>query len=107
MRLSLAEWLALNVPSEIEAIKKRGGLNDHDLMWLQQTENDDPNDFCILNVLLRADSLILFPTDSFNHKSAILVFRKAIALMSFFPGGVRLFGYHFCSEIIGYVSKED
>lgn len=96
--------LAHNVPRFIRHIKNRGGVNDEEFAWLKSEEEsiDYP-----LGVVMRADEYLLYPKNEKVFKQGLFVLVKALAIMSFIPDGVRLFGLHFCSQTEDFVSKED
>lgn len=103
---ALQRFLVESVPAEITAIEARGGINDLDIAWLHQEENDDVKDFRFANVLARGDAFLLYPQDEAILRQSLLVLRKAIAVMAFFPGGVRVFGYHFSTGINGFTQPD-
>jgi hypothetical protein len=91
-----------NVPRFISHIKSRG-LSEEEWHWLQ-CEEENAN--YPLHVINHADRYLFYPRDEeiFNHGLLVLV--KAIAIMSFIPEGVRIFGLHFCSEIDNFVAED-
>lgn len=96
--------LAHNVPRFIKHIKDRGGVSDEEFLWLkcEEESSDYPSE-----VILRADEYLLYPKNEKTFNKGLFVLVLALAIMSFFPGGVRLFGLHFCSQTEDFVSKED
>jgi len=76
----LSELLLTAVPLHIQAMQESGGLTPDRLQWLQSPAVQD--------VMERADVTILFggTAEGFNTLA------KAIALLSFVPGGITLFG---------------
>lgn len=98
-----ADFMRSFITPEIAAIAARGGMNQQDFDWLTQDVNDDKDDLRPLNVLCRADEWLLYP----KSIDGVLVFRKVIALLSFFPCGCRLFGFHFDSTIPGYFAIDE
>jgi hypothetical protein len=104
---SMQEFLRCEVPKEIQAVLNRGGVNDRDWAWLQQDNNDDPNDYRPINVLMRADSCLLYPRDAKVLHQSLLVFRKTITILSFVSGGVRLFGLRFDAKLDGFVERDE
>lgn len=101
---SMQSLLAHNVPRFIEHIKARGGVSDEEFRWLQcEEENPEyPSE-----VILRADEYLLYPKNEKIFAHGLFVVTLTLAIMSFFPGGVRFFGLHFCSEIEDFVVAED
>jgi hypothetical protein len=93
-----------NVPRFIKHIKDRGGVSNEEFRWLQCEEEspDYPSE-----VILRADEYLLYPKNKKIFMHGLFVLTLALAIMSFFPGGVRFFGLHFSSEIEDFVVVED
>ena len=94
--------LCHNVPRFVAHIKARG-LKEEEWHWLQ-CDKEDIN--YPMHLLLQADKYLFYPKDdqTFNHALFVLV--KAIAIMAFIPGGVRVFGLHFCSEFENFVNDK-
>lgn len=84
-----------NVPKYIEHIKSRGGVSSEELQWLH-SEEDNPA--YPEGMLARADEYLLYPSSEKKFEEGLFVLVLALAIMSFFPGGVEVFGLHFCSE---------
>lgn len=105
--LAIQRFLVETVPDEMREIAARGGISDRDLAWLQQPINDDPNDERPLNILMRADHYLLYPSNKKVFLRSLLIFRKVIAIMGFHPGGVRVFGWRFDAEIDGFIRNEN
>ena len=103
---AIKEFLRREVPTEIQAVLDRGGVNDRDMDWLQQEENDDPKDDRPFNVLMRADEYLLYPDTTEKQTRGLLVFRKTIAIMAFVGCGVRLFGLRFSIQSEGFVDED-
>lgn len=95
--------LAHNVPRFIEHIKNRGGVTNEEFSWL--TCDEDCPDYPEA-VLMRADEYLLYPSNTTKFKKGMFVLTLTLAIMSFFPGGVKVFGLHFCSELENFVSDE-
>lgn len=104
VQLAIQSLLAHNVPRFIKHIKDRGGVSEEEFRWLQCEEDssDYPGE-----VMQRADEYLLYPKNYETFKQGVLVLTKTLAIMSFFPGGVRLFGLHFCDQIKNFVIWED
>lgn len=101
---SVQNLLVHNVPRFIKHIKDRGGVSGEELRWLQcEEENADYP----MDVILRADEYLLYPKDEKIFMHGLFVLTLTLAIMSFFPGGVRFFGLYFCSEIEDFVVAED
>ena len=96
--------LAHNVPRFIKHIKDRGGVTDEELRWLQCEEETPghPNE-----VMMRADEYLLYPKNYETFEKGLFVLTKALAIMAFLPGGVWIFGLHFCSEITDFFTYEN
>lgn len=96
--------LAHNVPRFVKHIKDRGGVSDEEFRWLQcEEENSDyPGE-----VILRADEYLFYPKNQETFRKGLFVLTKTLAIMSFFPDGVRIFGLHFCDRIENFMNKED
>ena len=99
-------WMKRNVPPEVKAIQLRGGPNAIDMAWLFQ-DNSDGNQYSPMDVIARADECLMYPKTKEIAEKSYLVLRKTVALMAFAPGGIRIFGYRFCSEIDGFVDKDE
>lgn len=104
---SIRDFLRVEVPREIQAVIDRGGVNDIDWAWLTQEINDDLQDLRPLNILMRADEYLLYPNNAEKHVNGLLIFRKAISLLAFVPGGIRVCGLHFSVENNGFVEQEE
>lgn len=100
------DFLRVEVPREMQAIIDRGGVNDLDWEWLRQEINGDRSDLRPLNVLARADEFLLYPSNADIATQAFLVLRKSISIMAFVPGGVRVFGLHFSSNLPKFVEVD-
>lgn len=87
MTRSLSEFLAVAVPAQIENLEQTAGPTLHDFQSL--------GDFA--TVLGEKGDILLFGGGKagFQQKLANDLAR-AIAIMSYTPGGVRVFGLHFC-----------
>lgn len=94
-----------NVPRFIKCISKRGGVNQAEWQWLQH--GDDLSIEHPKGIMARGDEYLLYPKNEKIFKQGLFVLVKAIAIMSFIPGGVHIFGLHFCSEIDNFVLVED
>lgn len=103
MSILLQDFLRVNVPPEIQAVLDRGGVNDRDWAWLQQ---DSDTEETPLNIIMRADEYLLFPSNREKQQKGLLIFRKTVTILAFVPGGVRLFGLHFSPSIPGYVEPD-
>ncbi len=103
-QVQLCQLLSHNVPRFIEHIKYRGGVSEEEFRWLRCEEEspDYPGE-----VILRADEYLLYPKNEKIFNKGLFVLVKALAIMSFFPGGVKIFGLHFCSEVGSFVVRED
>lgn len=100
----LQNLLTYNVPRFIQHIKDRGGVSDEEFRWLQCEEEDPdyPNE-----IFLRADEYLLYPKDEKTFMHGLFVLTLALALMSFFPGGVTFLNLRFESQTENFVSRED
>ncbi|MBD2492493.1 hypothetical protein [Aulosira sp. FACHB-615] len=117
----LIQWRSLlhhNVPRFVKHIKDRGGVSNEEWEWLhfhepqpddhkkwKQWHKDDAN--YPQGVLARADEYLLFPKNRQVFEQGLFVLVRALAIMAFVPGGVRMVGLHFCSEIDNFVVDED
>lgn len=109
-----------NVPRYIKYFHDCGGVDEDEWKWLnygyeepwgyprcsiyneeQQKESVDPNH--PHGVLAKADELLLFPKDYATFRNSLFVLVKALAIMSFIPGGVRFGNAIFNSQIDSYV----
>lgn len=72
--------------------------------WLQCTDDnpDYPGE-----LLARADEYLLYPKNEEVFNQGLFVLVKTLAIMAFIPGGVRVFGLHFYSEIDNFFAIED
>lgn len=100
----ILQILAHNVPRFIAHIKKRGGVSDEEMCWLQCTI-DSPE--YPEGLLARADEYLLYPKDEETFNKGLFVLVLTLAIMSFVPGGVRCFDLHFSSEIDSFITVED
>lgn len=91
--------LTYNVPRFVKCIRDRGGVGDDELRWLQ-CEEDSPD--YPMGLFARADEYLLYPSNSQAFEKGLFVLTLALAIMSFFPGGIRVFGLEFSSEIEGF-----
>ena len=94
-----------NVPRFIGHIKQFGGVKLEEWEWLQCSDNLSPEN--PEGVIARADSYLLYPKNEETFKQGLFVLVKAIAIMSFVPGGIHIFGFHFSSEIDDFVLVEE
>jgi hypothetical protein len=103
--MDITSFLRQEVPKEIQAVFDRGGVNDRDWAWVMQEENDDIKDLRPLNILMRADEYLLYgsPDKMFQGWQ---IFCKAITILSFISGGVRIFDLHFSATIEGFVEED-
>ena len=82
------------MPIYIDYIKTRGGVSDEEFVWLR-CEDENP-DYPI-HMLNAADDLLLYPKKIAVFEKSMFVLTLTLAIMAFFPGGVRMFGLEFCS----------
>lgn len=91
----LQAFLLHNVPRFIEHIKDRGGVSDEEFQWLQcQSESPDHPE----GLFMRADEYLLYPKDEKTLEKGLFVLTLCLALLSFFPGGVRVFNLDFVAH---------
>lgn len=95
---TLKNELIHNVPRFIEHIKKRG-LKEQEISWLKSPEVEE-----ILNF---SDKYILYPKDKKTFEEGLFVLVKAIAILSFCPYGVTIFGIRFDSNLNNYYEEID
>jgi hypothetical protein len=100
-----------NVPRFIAHIKNRGGVSEEEWLWIQSEEYTNPE--VPQGMLAMADKYLLLANKYQKHLSAakyldkgLFVLVKAIAILSFCPGGVHLFDLYFSSDIKGFVREE-
>lgn len=100
----MQSFLAHNVPRFVAHISERGGVTNDELAWLQceKEKPDYPQE-----IFARADEYLFYPKDEKTFNQGLFVLTLALAIMSFIPGGVHVFGLHFCSEIDNFVCVED
>lgn len=89
----MQELLAHNVPRFIKHIRDRGGVSDEEARWLNSAEYTNPD--CLQGMLAQADRYLLQPKKQKNFQKGLFVLTLALAIASFDPGGVSLFGLHF------------
>lgn len=99
-RSQMRSLLAHNVPRFIQRIKDRGGPNDEEFQWLKCEEESADYPMELMN---RADELLLYPATMEVFEKSLFVLVLALAIMSFFPTGVEVFGLRFCSEIEDFI----
>ncbi|WP_373529662.1 hypothetical protein [Nostoc sp.] len=99
----LKNLLHNNVPRFIEHIKARGGVTTDEWRWLHCT---DESPYYPEYILARADEYLLYPKDDYHFLDGLFVLVLAMAIMSFVPGGVRLFGLHFDMRIENFVEVD-
>ena len=80
----MRELLAHNVPRFVKHIKDKGGVSD---------EYTNPD--CLQGMLAQADKYLLQPKNKKYFQKGLFVLTLALAITSFAPGGVSLFGLHF------------
>jgi hypothetical protein len=102
MKIPFQPLLEYNVPRFIEHIKKRGGVTDAELLWLQCEDEDVTYP---LEMITRADEYLLYPRSQEIFDKSLFTLVKALAIMSFIPGGVRFLNLHFCSEIENFYAN--
>lgn len=95
--------LAHNVPRFIQHISDKGGVSKEEMRWLQ-CEEESPD--YPMNLILRADEYLLYPKNEEVRKKGFFVLTLTLAIMSFIPGGIRVFGLHFCSEVENFVFED-
>ncbi|ALF52235.1 hypothetical protein ACX27_04215 [Nostoc piscinale CENA21] len=103
--LQMRVLLYHNVPRFIACIKSRGGVKPEEWEWLQyskDTSTEHPE-----GIMARADEYLVCPNSVEKFKKGLSVLVKAIAIMSFVPGGIHTFGLWFSPEIDGFVVIED
>ncbi len=74
--------------------------------WTKLREENKP-EFYAQGMIEQADSLLLHPKDEATFKASIFTLVKAIAILSFCPGGIYIFGMHFSPELKGFVESDD
>ena len=102
--LGMRSLLHHNVPKFIQHIAQRGGVNTEEMQWIG-CEEDNPD--YPMSLILRADEYLLYPKSEKAFEKGLFVLVKALAIMSFVPEGVRIFGLQFCSQIDNFVAFED
>lgn len=90
-----------NVPKFINHIKQRGGVQDSEWEWLR-SDTGETLDY----IIERADETLLYPKNKETFDKAIFILVKALAIMSFISGGVRICGLHFSPDISEFVENE-
>lgn len=93
-----------NVPRFIVHILKRGGVSDNEWQWIQR-EDEEPD--CLAGLIFRADEYLLYPKNQKTFEQSLFVLVKGLAIMSFIPGGIRIFGLRFCSQVEDFVEMEE
>ncbi len=101
--LLMQRLMARNVPRFIAHIKEKGGVSEEEWRWLICTD-DNPNYPEAL--LMRADEYLLYPKDNQLFQKGLFVLVKAIAIMSFCPGGIKFLGLRFSHVIENFVIIE-
>lgn len=94
-----------NVPRFIAHIKAKGGVSEEEWQWLRHEDDDDPTHF--QGILARADEYLLYPKTEEIFKKSLFVLVLGLAIMSFIPGGICVFGLIFSSEIEGFVKLDE
>ncbi len=102
--IQIRSLLHHNVPRFIACIKQRGGVSADEWTWLQCQENSPDYPEGIFN---EADRYLMYPKNMKIFKQGLSVLTRAVAIMSFIPGGIHLLNLHFCSEIDNFVAIED
>lgn len=102
-KFDLQSLLISNVPRFIQHIKSKGGVSDEEFHWLQ-CEEDSP-DYPV-GLFMRADEYLLYPLSEAHFQKGLFVLTLTLAIMSFFPGGVKIFGLCFSSKIENFVDYE-
>lgn len=88
----LPDTLAVAVPLWILRLHERGGVTPEDFRRI--AIELDP-------ILERADALLLYRGKEAKKGEIAQAFNKlaeGIAILSFVPGGIRIFGSHYCAE---------
>ncbi len=99
----LPHLLRHNVPRFVEHIRARKGVSEEEWAWVRcDNEGIDYPE----GILSRADEYLLYPKDEETFKKGLFTLVKLLAIMSFVPSGIRLFGLHFCSEIPGFIADD-
>ena len=80
--------LSAAVPLWILELKEKGGPTREDWNWLKEAEN----------ILTNTGEAILYRTKKGDTARAFNAVAKAIAILSFVPGGIEIFGSHWESE---------
>jgi hypothetical protein len=101
--LEMRSLLYHNVPRFIQYIAQRGGVSDEEMRWIncQEDSSDYPE-----GMLSRGDQYLLYPKNEEIFKKGLFVLVKALAIMSFVPGGVRMCGLHFDFEVLNFVEDD-
>ncbi|MDF5718176.1 MAG: hypothetical protein PUP93_31000 [Rhizonema sp. NSF051] len=92
-----------NVPRFIAHIKQRGGVSDSEWQWLQSPIDcpEFPE-----GIFARADEYLLYPKTKEKFQKGLFVLVKVLAILSFCPGGIKIFGMYFSPDIENYVELE-
>ena len=96
--MSLDKLIQHNVPRYIKFILDKGGVTEEDFRWLRSSEVEE--------VMERADSKLLYPTNADDYIQSVRVLAIAIAIMSFSPGGIHIFDYWFSPHMNNYFESE-
>lgn len=99
----MRQILRHNVPRFIALIVDRGGVTSEEWQWLRR-EDEEPD--CLVGVIARADEYLLYPKNEEIFKKSLFVLVRGLAIISFVPGGVTIFGLRFCSQIENFVEVE-
>lgn len=95
MEESLQAILECNVPRFQSVIRQRGGVNEREWSWLI---NDTMDLRYPMHLCDKADEYLLYPKDEKTFNQSLFTLVKALAIMSFIPGGVEFLGLNFnCS----------
>lgn len=118
----IQELVNHNVPRYIQYFHNCGGVDEDEWKWLNygfgsefdfgfpecklydeesQKQLENPNH--PYGLLARADELLLFTKDYNTFRNSLFVLVKAIAIMSFIPGGVKFGNARFSSEVENYI----
>lgn len=108
---TLALLLKHNVPRYIKYFHEIGGVDAYEWDWLTYGCGDEAKDIdnpdYPAGMILRADQLLLFPDDEQVFKKSLSILVRAIAIMSFVPGGVRFNGVVYDSQVENYFYLEE
>lgn len=113
--IRMQQLLKHNVPRFIAHMEARGGVQQREWDWLDMGSDESlDNKGKVLNarneslefILDRADETLLYPKNHQVFGDAIALLVRAVAIMSYLPGGIRMCQYRFSHKLPGYVEYE-